>query len=115
RYVVFHRITAAYRCACTRPRGLRAAARGPTPAYNPTVHRDFAFIQSAPGRVFVGWGPFEQLPFRRPDRPAFFIADFFLEDPHPWRHPASWEELSVEEFAARVPPASPTEISWKPA
>src|SRR6266550_1760779 len=62
---------------------------------------DFAFIQTAPGRVFVGWGPFEQLPFRRPDRPAFFITDFFLDDPHPWRHPATWEELSIEELADR--------------
>src|ERR1044072_5474190 len=32
---------------------------------------DFAFVQTAPGRLFVGWGPFEQLPFRRPERPAF--------------------------------------------
>jgi menaquinone-specific isochorismate synthase len=61
--------------------------------------RDFAFIQTAPRRVFVGWGPFEQLPFRRPDRPAFYVTDFFLDDPHPWRHPAEWEEMSVEDFA----------------
>ena len=62
--------------------------------------RDFAFIQTAPHRVFVGWGPFEQLPFRRPERPAFYVTDFFLDDPHPWRHPAEWAEMSVEEFAA---------------
>lgn len=76
--------------------------------------RDFAFVQTAPGRVFVGWGPFEQLPFRRPDRPAFFIADFFLDDPHPWRHPATWEEMSVEELASRFPPTTgvPPGISW---
>src|SRR5437764_15356977 len=64
--------------------------------------RDFAFIQTAPRRVFVGWGPFEQLPFRRPDRPAFYVTDFFLDDPHPWRHPAEWEEMSVEEFAEGI-------------
>jgi hypothetical protein len=51
------------------------------------MQRDFAFIQTGPDRVFVGWGPFDQAPMRRPGRPAFFIADFFLDDPHPWRHP----------------------------
>lgn len=62
--------------------------------------------------MFVGWGPFEQLPFRRPERPAFFISDFFLDDPHPWRHPAEWEELSIEEFAARFSESEAPEIEW---
>lgn len=74
--------------------------------------RDFAFVQLGHGRLFVGWGPFEQLPFRRPDRPAFFITDFFLDDPHPWRHPAAWEELTVEEFAARLPEGSTPRVTW---
>ncbi|HKO59154.1 MAG TPA: chorismate-binding protein [Thermoanaerobaculia bacterium] len=74
--------------------------------------RDFAFIQTAPDRLFVGWGPFEQLPFRRPDRPAFFITDFFLDDPHPWRHPAAWEELSVAELAARFDDQGAPPVDW---
>jgi menaquinone-specific isochorismate synthase len=78
------------------------------------VQRDFAFIQTAPERVFIGWGPFEQLPFRRPDRPAFFISDFFLDDPHPWRHPASWEEIALDELAARFPDAPPPRVEWEP-
>ena len=76
------------------------------------MSRDFAFIQTAPGRVFVGWGPFEQLPFRRPDRPAFFITDFFLDDPSPWRHPSEWEELDVDDFANRFADCDPPEIEW---
>jgi len=78
------------------------------------MHRDFAFIQTAPGRLFVGWGPFEQLPFRKPERPAFYIADFFLDDPHPWRHPAEWEEITFEELAGRFPPAGAASIEWEP-
>src|SRR5438045_4738955 len=74
---------------------------GPVVIESPPM-RDFAFIQTAPQRLFVGWGPFEQLPFRRPERPAFYVTDFFLDDPHPWRHPAEWEEISVEEFAAKA-------------
>jgi menaquinone-specific isochorismate synthase len=63
------------------------------------VALDFAFIQTAPGRVFVGWGPFEQMPFRRPERPAFYITDFFLDEAKPWRHPAAWEEIPIEELS----------------
>ena len=83
--------------------------------------RDFAFIQTAPHRVFVGWGPFEQLPFRRPERPAFYVTDFFLDDPHPWRHPAEWSEMSVEEFAeacgseAGRGESPPLHVDWQPA
>ena len=76
------------------------------------MSRDFAFIQTAPDRLFVGWGPFEQLPFRRPERPAFFITDFFLDDPHPWRHPAAWEELSVVELAARFEEDGAPPVEW---
>jgi menaquinone-specific isochorismate synthase len=76
--------------------------------------RDFAFVQTAPGRLFVGWGPFEQLPFRRPERPAFYVSDFFLDDPHPWRHPSVWEELSTNEFASRFADSTPLRIDWEP-
>lgn len=78
------------------------------------MQRDFAFIQTAPDRVFVGWGPFEQLPLRRPERPAFYIADFFLDDPHPWRHPASWEEMSFPELAQRVGSSPQPRLEWEP-
>ena len=76
--------------------------------------RDFAFIQTSPGRALVGWGPFEQLPFRRPERPAFYITDFFLDDPHPWRHPAQWEELTFEELASRFEEGDVPEVEWEP-
>lgn len=78
------------------------------------MHRDFAFIQTAPGRVFVGWGPFDHLPMRRPDRPAFFITDFFLGDPHPWRHPATWEERTIDELADQFPATNATSVQWQP-
>lgn len=78
------------------------------------MQRDFAFIQTSPGRVLIGWGPFEQLPFRRPGRPAFYVTDFFLDDVHPWRHPSDWEELSFEELAARFEDGGAPEIEWEP-
>ena len=75
--------------------------------------RDFAFVQTAPGRLFVGWGPFEQLPFRRPERPAFYVSDFFLDDPHPWRHPSEWEEIATDEFASKFTDAPPLKLEWE--
>jgi len=93
---------------------VRMVSGSGTVVYRNNVARDFAFIQTAPGRVFVGWGPFEQSPMRHPSRPAFFIADFFLDDPHPWRHPASWEELSVEELASRFDEHGAPRVEWDP-
>jgi isochorismate synthase EntC len=77
------------------------------------MQRDFAFIQTAPDRIFVGWGPFEQLPFRRAERPAFYVTDFFLDDMHPWRHPATWQELTVEELAARFAGDEVPQVEWE--
>lgn len=88
------------------PRGMPHTIRA--------MQRDFAFVQLAPDRLFVGWGPFEQLPFRKADRPAFFIADFFLDDPHPWRHPAEWDVLSVAEFVSRLDPGDAPRVEWDP-
>ena len=78
------------------------------------MQRDFAFIQTAPDRIFVGWGPFEQLPFRRAERPAFYVTDFFLDDVHPWRHPAAWEELPVAELVARFGDLTVPRVEWEP-
>jgi menaquinone-specific isochorismate synthase len=64
--------------------------------------------------VFVGWGPFEQLPFRRPGQPAFFVTDFFLDEPHPWRHPAEWSEISIDELAAMFAQDGIVETTWRP-
>ncbi|HEX8254301.1 MAG TPA: chorismate-binding protein [Thermoanaerobaculia bacterium] len=77
------------------------------------MQRDFAFIQTAPDRIFVGWGPFEQLPFRRAERPAFYVTDFFLDDVSPWRHPAEWEELTVDELVSRFEADDVPQIEWE--
>lgn len=78
------------------------------------MHQDFAFIQTAPGRVFVGWGPFDALPFRRPGEAAFFRTDFFLDEAKPWLHPARSEEISIGELAEKFGAAG-VEVEWTPA
>jgi len=74
--------------------------------------RDFAFIQIAPGRLFVGWGPFVHAPMRRRDQPAFYITDFFLSDPHPWGHPESSQEMAPAELAALFENEGPPPVEW---
>jgi isochorismate synthase EntC len=77
------------------------------------MQRDFAFVQTLVDRVFIGWGPFEHLPFRRAGRPAFYVSDFFLDDPHPWRHPSEWEETSLEELSSRMGTDEAPAIEWE--
>lgn len=77
------------------------------------MQRDFAFVQTAHDRVFIGWGPFEHLPFRRAERPAFYVSDFFLDDVHPWRHPASWEEMPLDELVERYGSSEEPTIEWE--
>jgi menaquinone-specific isochorismate synthase len=78
-----------------------------------TCAEDFAFIQTAPGTLFVGWGPFEGREARDPDRPAFYLNDFFLDGRAPWKHPSRWEEIPPRELAARFRGSNRAPVSWK--
>ncbi|MCB1061494.1 MAG: chorismate-binding protein [Verrucomicrobiae bacterium] len=52
----------------------------------PNLHHDFAFLRIGPGRFACGTGPFESQPEPPSDgRPAFYINDFELSDPEPWK------------------------------
>ena len=73
---------------------------------------ELALVQTAPGTLFVGWGPFTSRAERQPGRPAFYLNDFFLDDPEPWKHPETWEELSSAELASRFNADGQTRISW---
>jgi isochorismate synthase EntC len=94
--------------------GLAGRLTGRLPLQSSAVTRDFAFIETAPGELLVGWGPFQHAPLRRVDRPAFFISDFFLSDPNPWRHPQTWETLPVAELAASLSDGPRPTVKWTP-
>lgn len=64
--------------------------------------------------MFVGWGPFDSRAERLPGRPAFYVNDFFLDDPLPWKHPSGWEEISSSELASRFPAEWKSPIDWTP-
>lgn len=77
--------------------------------------RAVAFVETSPGRVFVGWGPFEAVPCPEAGRPAFYIPDYFLDNPKPWLHPASFEEISREELVAHFEgsDSAHVEVTWE--
>ncbi|MGH9456350.1 MAG: chorismate-binding protein [Thermoanaerobaculia bacterium] len=77
--------------------------------------RDFALIQTAPGRLLVGWGPFSSADRLAPGTAAFYLNDFFLEDPAPWKIPASWETTDPASLAARLGSPDSLTIVWDPA
>lgn len=76
--------------------------------------RDFALIQLTPDSLLVGWGPFRVLSAREPGTPSFYINDYFLDDPAPWKVPQTWEILPTAELPSRFRSAEPPPLEWDP-
>ena len=65
----------------------------------------------------MGWGPFVESPVRLQDRAAFYIPDYFRDNPNPWKHPDFVEEITFLELLRRLwgdsgQPAAP-QIEWQ--
>lgn len=79
---------------------------------------DFALIRLPDGRAWLGEGPFTPLAAAPAVGGAFYINDFDLSDPQPWKQPAKLHALTLENHAAllHVNGAQPPVINWaKPA
>lgn len=59
----------------------------------PKLHRDFAFLEVAPGRFACGVGPFTSSE-KAPEEGgvAFYVNDFELSDSKPWKIPSGFFE-----------------------
>lgn len=81
----------------TSPRAF-LSQRLPVPDLSP--HRDFAFLKIGPGRFVCGVGPFAGAAEPPSDgRAAFYINDFQLSDPAPWKVPArAFETADVRQL-----------------
>ncbi len=60
---------------------------------------DIAFFRLPGGRAWIGTGPFEALPTLPADGGAFYVNDFDLSDPAPWKRPALLTEVSEQTLA----------------
>lgn len=59
-----------------------------------TPDDSIAFLQVAPGRFLVGFGPFSEQASPPARGIAFYRNDFWLSDPRPWKIPSRFEEQS---------------------
>ncbi len=79
---------------------------------------DFALIRLPDGRAWLGEGPFEASATAPASGSAFYINDFKLSDPAPWKKPARLHEVSTESLASLVGESvgtSPSIVWAKPA
>lgn len=73
-----------------------------------------ALFKLPDGRAWYGQGPF-QGHAHRPEGPAFYVNDFELSDPLPWKEPARlWQLQPAEELPAEALPGSQAtpRIQW---
>jgi len=68
---------------------------------------DVALFRLPDGRAWLGQGPFTETNVQ-PATTAFYINDFDLSDPKPWKIPQSIQEVSP----ADLPPESPLRVRW---
>ena len=74
-----------------------------------------AFLKLASGRWAWGEGPFSAHPRPLDGQACFYVNDFGLKDPYPWKRPARFEILNDQDFlAARTPPGGGPSIDWRP-
>lgn len=61
---------------------------------------DIAFFRLPDGRAWIGQGPFESLAQIPADGGAFYVNDFDLSDPAPWKKPAKLIPVAADSLAA---------------
>jgi menaquinone-specific isochorismate synthase len=73
-----------------------------------------AWLAKRDGTVVVGHGPFQESSNPSPDGVSFYVQDFGLEDPLPWKTPSSIERTSIVELTSRMKGISPPICEWFP-
>lgn len=79
---------------------------------------DIAFFRLPGGRAWLGTGPFESLAEAPADGGAFYVNNFDLADPQPWKKPARLIPVAADTLAQNAGwnGAQPPRVTWaKPA
>ena len=74
---------------------------------------EFAFFRLPDGRAWIGEGPFESLAEPDGKSACFYINDFDLADPLPWKKPARLHEVTASSLASFFPATEPSRVQWK--
>ncbi|MBL9115675.1 MAG: chorismate-binding protein [Verrucomicrobiaceae bacterium] len=73
---------------------------------------DLALFRLPDGQAWLGLGPFAEQSAQPTDSPAFYVNDFSLSDPKPWKIPAKL----IQATTAQLPDDSDLKVTWgKPA
>lgn len=67
---------------------------------------DIAFFRLPDGRAWIGQGPFEAFAEAPAQGGAFYVNDFDLTDPQPWKRPASLQAADAAALSQAALPAS---------
>jgi menaquinone-specific isochorismate synthase len=73
-----------------------------------------AWLAKRDGALIVGHGPFRESAEASPGGVSFYVQDFGLQDPAPWKTPDAVERTTVAEFSSRFQNPPPLECEWAP-
>lgn len=74
---------------------------------------EFAFFRLPDGRAWIGEGPFESLAEPAPGGASFYINDFDLTDPLPWKKPARLTRVDGAGLDPWAPGDKPLKVQWE--
>jgi menaquinone-specific isochorismate synthase len=77
------------------------------------TNESLAWLARRDGTVLLGRGPFESRPSPDGCGTAFFVQDFALRDPLPWKIPSRIERLPQDDFSAIFPSSPPCRAHWQ--
>ncbi len=77
---------------------------------------DYAFLKTDSGQITCGFGPFTELRHPPKDGVAFYVNDFELTHPRPWKVPSRWEAgPTMAPLACNLNGARRPEVEWAKA
>lgn len=71
-----------------------------------------AWLANRDGSLVIGHGPFEESSQPSEENPSFYVQNFSLSDPNPWKTPTRIERISASERLREDPDSAPVECSW---
>lgn len=75
---------------------------------------DYAFLKTDSGQIILGRGPFREAAKAPKNGVAFYVNDFHLSDPRPWKIPASHDfGPDLEPLVSEINGAPKPEIEWE--
>ena len=71
-----------------------------------------AWLAKRDGTVVIGYGPFEESAGPPSDGSAFYVQDFALQEPVPWKTPGRIERTTIAALAERFHGTPPLDCEW---